>query len=174
MSWDVNKLVVREYDYIKGSTATKPERKNGVQKTDKKYKKFQRNKKNKNIRLNNKKVNDRKYMFSLSIVIFIFGCITIFGDSKVYTMQKQVSDLNTQIKQTQEENEALKVKLLKFSSLSNIQENAEAKLGMIVTTKENVVKIDFSDDYFKDIKEENDTNQNEAKSLLSKLMSFIK
>lgn len=173
----MNKLVVREYDYIKGSTAVKPERKNGVQKTDKKYKKFQRNKKNKknkNIRLNNKKVNDRKYMFSLSIVIFIFGCITIFGDSKVYTMQKQVSDLNTQIKQTQEENEALKVKLLKFSSLSNIQENAETKLGMAVATKENIVKIDFSDDYFKDIKEENDTNQNERKSLLSKLMSFIK
>lgn len=170
----MNKLVVREYDYIKGSTAAKPERKNGVQKTDKKYKKFQRNKKNKNIRLNNKKINDRKYMFNLAIVIFIFGCITIFGDSKVYTMQKQVSDLNTQIKQTQEENEALKVKLLKFSSLSNIQENAEAKLGMTVTTKENVVKIDFSDDYFKDIKEENDTNQNERKSLLSKLMSFIK
>lgn len=166
-------MVVREYDYIKGSTATKPMRKSKVQRPDEKYKKFQRNKKNKNLRLKNKKISDRKYMFNLALVISIFGCITIFGDSRVYTMQKQVSDLNTQIKQTQEENEALKVKLLKFSALSNIQENAETKLGMEVTTKEDIIKIDFSDDYFKDIREENDTNQDKSKNLFSKLMSFI-
>ena len=167
-------MVVREYDYIKGSTAANPSRKSRVQKPDKKLKELQRSKKNKNIRLKNKKVSDRKYMLTIAIFIVSFGCITILGDSKVYKMQRQVSDLNTEIKQTQEENEALKVKLLKFSSLSNIQENAETKLGMAITSKEDIVKIDFSEDYFKDIKKDDDTNKNEPKGLFSKLMSLVK
>lgn len=170
----MNKLVVREYDYIKGSTVAKPSRKSRVQKPDKKYKELKRNKKNKNRRIKNQKINDRKYILNVALIILSFGCITIFGDGKVYKMQKQVSDLNTEIKQTQEENEALKVKLLKFSSLSNIQENAETKLGMTIAGKENIVKIDFSDDYFKDIKIDNNTNKNETKSLFSRLIGLIK
>ena len=51
-------------------------------------------------------------------------------------MQRKISDLNTQINQTQEENEALKVKLLKFSSLNNIQEKAGTKLSMFIPNKE--------------------------------------
>ena len=77
------------------------------------------------------------------------GVITISGDSKVYNMQRKVSDLSTQINQTQEDNEALKVKLLKFSSLSNIQEKAGTKLSMFIPNKEETVKIDFSQNYFK-------------------------
>ena len=113
----------REYDYIKGSTVSAPERKSRVRKPDKKYKQIQRRKKiqNRNTLLRNRRKNDRKYILTVAVVIFSLGFITISGDSKVYNMQKKVSDLNTQINQTQEENEALKVKLLKFSSLNNIQ-----------------------------------------------------
>lgn len=166
-------MVVREYDYIKGSTATNPSRKSKVRKSDKEYKKLQRVKKNRNIQLKNKKRNDRKYILTIAIVIISFGCITIFGADRVYTMQKQVSDLNTQIKQTQEDNEALKVKLLKFSSLSNIQESAKTKLGMSMASKKDTVKVDFSDNYFEDVKLNDNTNKKQA-NLFSKLMSLIK
>lgn len=166
----------REYDYIKGSTALAPERKRKVQKPDKKYKQIQRRKKlqSKNILLKNKRKNDRKYIFTVAIIILGLGFITISSDSKVYNMQKSVTDLNTEIKQTEEANEALKVKLLKFSSLNNIEQNAGTKLSMIVPKKEETVKIDFSENYFKDLKSTVSENNTKETNLFSKLTSLIK
>lgn len=177
MSWDVNKLVEREYDYIKGSTVPAPERKSKVLKPNRKYKQIQRQKriKNRNLLLKNRRKNDRKYLLTIAVVIFTFGCITISGDNKLYSMQKKVSDINTQIRQTQEENEALKVSVLKYSSLKNIQENAGSKLSMFVPNKDEMVKIDFSNNYFKDLEPNNSTNSSKKENnLLSKLMSLIK
>lgn len=150
----MNKLAGREYDYIKGSTVSAPERKSSVRKLDKKYKQIQRRKKiqNKNNILRNRRRNDRKYVFTIAVIIFSLGIITITGDIKVYNMQNGVSNLNTQITQTQEENEALKIKLLKFASLSNIQQKAETNLSMYIPNKEETVRIDFSQNYFEDIK----------------------
>ena len=166
----------REYDYIKGSTALAPERKRRVRKPDKKYKQIQRRKKlqSKNILLRNKKKNDRKYILTIAIVIFSLGFITISGDSKVYNMQKQVTDLNTQLKQTEEANEALKVKLLKYSSLNNIEQNAGKKLSMVIPKKDETVKIDFSQNYFKDLKSNVSDNDTKETNLFSKLISLIK
>lgn len=166
----------REYDYIKGSTALAPERKRRVQKPDKKYKQIQRRKKlqSKNLLLKSKRKNDRKYIFTVAIIILSLGFITISSDSKVYNMQKSVTNLNAQIKQTEEANEALKVKLLKFSSLNNIEQNAGTKLSMIVPKKEETVKIDFSENYFKDLKSTVSENNTKETNLFSKLTNLIK
>lgn len=176
MSWDVNKMARREYDYIRGSTALAPERKKRVRKPDKKYKQIQRRKKlqSKNILLRNKRKSDRKYVLTVAMVIFSFGFITISGDSKVYNMQKQVTDLNTQIKQTEEANEAIKVKLLKYSSLNNIEQNASNKLSMVIPKKDETTKIDFSQNYFKDLKSNGSDNNTKEANLFSKLLSIIK
>ena len=166
----------REYDYIKGSTALAPERKRKVQKPDKKYKQIQRRKKlqsKKNLLRNNRK-NDRKYVLTIAVVILSLGFITISSDSKVYNMQKAVTDLNTQIKQTEEANEALKVKLIKFSALNNIEKNAGTKLSMIVPHKEETIKIDFSQNYFKDLKSTVSENNVKETNMFSKLINLIK
>lgn len=176
MSWDVNNMARREYDYIKGSTALAPERKKRVRKPDKKYKQIQRRKKlqNKNILLRNKRKSDRKYVLTVAMVIFSLGFITISGDSKVYTMQKQVTDLNNEIKQTEEANEALRVEMLKNSSLNNIEKNASNKLSMAIPKKDETMKIDFSQNYFKDLKSNVTDNNTKETNLFSKLLSLIK
>ena len=176
MSWDVNNMARREYNYIKGSTALAPERKKRVQKPDKKYKQIQRRKKlqSKNILLRNKRKSDRKYVLTVAMVIFSLGFITISGDSKVYNMQKQVTDLNTQIKQTEEANAALKVEMLKNSSLNKIEQNASSKLSMAVPKKDETMKIDFSQNYFKDLKSNVSDNNTKETNLFSKLLSLIK
>jgi len=172
----VNKLAKREYDYIKGSTALAPERKSRVRKPDKKYKQIQRRKKlqNKKIFLENRKKNDRKYLLTVAIVILSLGVLTITGDIKVYNMQKSVTQLNSSIKQTQEDNEALKVQVLKFSSLNNIQERAKSKLSMYTPKKEETVKIDFSENYFKDLKPSVSENSTKETNFISKLINSIK
>lgn len=172
----MNKLVEREYDYIKGSTVSAPERKSNVRRPNKKYKQIQRRKQiqNKNIILRNRRKNDRKYVFTVAVVIFSLGLITITGDIKVYNMQNGVSNLNAQITQTQEENEALKVKLVKFSSLKNIQEKATTKLAMYIPNKEETVRIDFSQNYFEDIKSNSSNNSTKESNLFSKMMGLVK
>ena len=176
MSWDVNKLVVREYDYIKGSAVSVPERKSGVRKPDKKYKQIQRRKNinNRNTLLRNRRKNDRKYILTMVVIIFGIGFITISGDGKVYDMQRKISNLSTQINQTQEENEALKVKLLKFSALNNIQQKAGTKLAMFIPNKEETVRIDFSQNYFENLKSNSSNNSTKESNLFSKFMNLIK
>jgi len=166
----------REYDYIKGNTALAPERKTRVRKPDKKYKEIQRRKNitNKNILLRNSRKNDRKYMLTVAVIIIGLGFITISGDNKIYSMQSKVSKLNAEIKLTQEENEAIKVKLLKFSSLNNIEQNASNKLAMFVPKKEETVRIDFSQNYFEGIKPTNTESNPKKDTLFSKLISLLK
>ena len=166
----------REYDYIKGNTVSAPERKSGIRKPNKKYKQIQRRKKinTRNTLLRNRRKNDRQYILTMVVIILGIGFITISGDSKVYNMQRKISDISTKINQTQEENEALKVKLLKYSALSNIQEKAGTKLAMSIPNKEETVKIDFSKNYFEDIKATGSNNNTKETNLLSKLMNLIK
>lgn len=167
----------REYEYIKGNTVLAPERKTRVRKPDKKYKQIQRRKKliNQNTLLRNRRKNDRKYMLTVAAIIIGLGLITISEDIKVYNMQSKETKLAYAIKQTQEDNEALKVKVLRFSSLNNIQENAKNKLAMFVPNKEETVRIDFSENYFKDLKPDNsEANTTKESNLFSKLMSLIK
>lgn len=166
-------MVGREYDYIKGSTVSAPERKSRVRKPDTKYKQIQR-RKNRNALLRNRRKNDRKYVLTMVVIIFGIGFITISGDSKVYDMQRKISNLSTQINQTQEDNEALKVKLLKYSALSNIQEKAGTKLSMFIPKKEETIKIDFSQNYFENLKSNSSQNSTKETNLFSKLLNLNK
>jgi cell division protein FtsL len=111
---------------------------------------------------------------TVAVVIFTLGVATIAGDNKVYSMQNSVTSLNTQIKQAQEENEALKVELLKFSSLNNIEKKAEGNLSMFVPKKGEVVKIDFSQDYFSDLKSNSSAENTKESNIFSKLKILFK
>lgn len=163
----------RQYGYIRGNTAIAPERKQRTGKNNKKKNSILR-KKNKQKALIQNKKNDRKYMFLVVATIFTLGCITISGDTKVYNMQKQVTELTSTIKQMKEENEALKVKVLKYSSLSNIEGNAGSKLGMYIPSSSDVVKIDFSENYFKDVSSVANTSKNDKGGLFSKIADIFK
>lgn len=169
----MNKLVRREYDYIKGNTALAPERKRKVLKPDKKYKKIKR-RITKNALLKNRRKNDRKYMMTVAVIFFTLGVVTIAGDNRVYSMQKSVNDLNSQIKLAQEDNESLKVNLLKFSSLNSIEKKAEGNLSMSVPKKTEIVKIDFSQNYFSDLKSNSSDENTKESNIFSKLISLFK
>ena len=51
-------------------------------------------------------------------------------------------------------NDALKVTLLKYSSLENVKNVAENELSMVYPNKDNTIMIDMSKDYFSHISEE--------------------
>ncbi|NME82032.1 cell division protein FtsL [Clostridium sp. SM-530-WT-3G] len=163
----------REYGYIKGNTAVAPVRKPKISKNNKKKNSILRKKSKERAIIANKK-SDRKYMFLVVATVFIIGCVTIAGDTNIYNMQRQVTQLDSTIKTMKEENEALKVKLLKYSSLSNIEDNASTKLGMHMPSTNDVVKIDFSENYFSGVSQENHSVKNSGKGLFSKIADIFK
>ena len=66
-------------------------------------------------------------------------------------MQSKVSDIKDEIKSVAADNEALKVELLKLSSLDNIKTNAETKLGMVAITKDYIIPMDMEGNYFQEL-----------------------
>lgn len=175
MSRDVNKMPRGEYSYsVKGNTAVKPLKKTTIRKPKKSREQIRKEKKNKKNLFKKQRQSDRKYMLTVVMFILGLGCITIAGDSKVYKMQKTVTTLENEISSINEENEALRVKILKYSSLSNIEENAGSSLGMHIPHGEDVVKIDFSDNYFKDVTTNTTTVKKEDNDFLSFLEKIFK
>lgn len=166
----------REYDYIKGNTVLAPERKRKVvQKPDKTYRQIRRRKlNNKQLLLKNRRKDDRKYLITVAGIIITLGFLTILGDSRVYNTERKLDNLNGQIKATTAENEALKVKILKFSSLSNIEQTAQNKLSMYIPSKNETVRVNFSENYFKDVKPKSSESSTKEEGLFSKLIHFIK
>lgn len=161
----MKKMPRGEYSYgVKGNTAVKPLKKTTICKPKKNSQIRKQKKNDKKNMFRRERQSDRKYIFTVILFVLGLGCITIAGDGKVYKLQNNVTTLENQINSTKEENEALRVKILKYSSLDNIEENAGNSLGMYLPHSDDVVKIDFSDDYFKDVNVNNTTVQKKESS----------
>ncbi len=161
-----------EYDYIKGNTVTSPSRRIEEQNPRRRHKNTKRIAKNR--RLKEKRKSDRKYLLNIAVVILCFGTLTILGDSRVYNMQKKVRALNREINDLDEENEALKITILKYSSLKNIQDNAQSRLSMEVAQKSDVVVVDCSNNYFKDVQESEYKTDKKDNSIIDSIKDLLK
>ncbi|WP_024614997.1 cell division protein FtsL [Clostridium sp. Ade.TY] len=137
-------MIVKDFDYVRGNTAVKPQRKYDDIKKDKQRKNQRNNKKKKLATLQKKK--KIAGTIQVALVIFILGVATIWRDTKVYNLQTQVGTINSEIKTMNSENEALRVDLLKHSSLKGIESKAKNKLGMLPPAKADKVDIDLSKD----------------------------
>lgn len=163
----------KEYYYVRGNTAIAPSKKDDERKDDKQQIKRQK-KANKQKALERQKKSDRKYMFVIATSIFILGITLISREGSIYKMQKQVSTMKNEISNFKENNEALKVKILKHSSLSNVEENAVSKLSMHIPQKQDVVKIDFSENYFESVHVDDEVESEKKNTIFSKIVSLFK
>jgi len=143
-------MVVKEFGYVNGNTVLKPERRS--EETDKKkYEELQRSKRERNKRRREEEKNKRIGILQISALILVIGIVIISRDSNVYSTQKELTNINSEIKVVRDDNESLRVDLLKVASLENIKTQAEKKLGMVAATKENTRQIELPNKYFENI-----------------------
>lgn len=161
-------------DYeINGNVVRKPLRKTTEQEREK-YKQLQRSKKNRQRRLKEERKRNRRAIMQITILIFFMGVLTIFRDSKVFAMQNDLANVNSDIKEEQLENEALKIDLLKGSSLDNIKTTAEKDLGMTIASKDNMVEIDLSENYFQKLDDrDKKAKEKKEKGFFSKILNAL-
>ena len=140
----------REYNYTRGNTALVPERKPQYDKNKKqKIKEELRVKKIKKL-----KVNLISNVVGISALVCILGGITLAIDGYVYERQNELTQIKEEAEVSSDINDALKVMLLKYSSLENVKNVAENELSMVYPNKDNTIMIDMSKDYFSHISEE--------------------
>ena len=140
----------REYNYTRGNTAIVPERKPQYDKNKKqKIKEELRAKKIKKL-----KVNLISNVVGISALVCILGGITLAIDGYVYDRQNELTQIKEEAEVSSDINDALKVMLLKYSSLENVKNVAENELSMVYPNKDNTIMIDMSKDYFSHINEE--------------------
>ena len=145
-------MVVKEFEfeYVNGNTVVKPQRRS--EETDKKkYEELQRSKRERNKRLREEEKKKRKGILQIAAFIFVIGIVIISRDNNVYSTQKELTNITSEIKVVRDDNEALRVDLLKVASLENIKTKAEKKLGMVAATKENTIQIELPNKYFDNI-----------------------
>lgn len=165
-------MVVREYGYVKGNTAVKPQRKGPERQRTREedLKRKERIRKRKQFE-NEKRI--RKSVFQIAIAIFVIGMVILGRDAKVYNMQKDLTQLESEIKSVQDENEALRINLLKVASLDNIRTYAESKLGMSIATRENSMQIEAPENYFNDAENGEAEEEINKDTLFSKIMDAL-
>ncbi|PRR82922.1 hypothetical protein [Clostridium vincentii] len=138
-----------EHEYVNGNTVVKPQRRS--EDTDKKkYEELQRSKRERNKKRKEEKKR-RHGILQITAFLFVVGMVIIVRDNNVYSMQKELTTIKSEIKVVQDDNESLRVDLLKVSSLDNIKTNAEKRLGMVPATKENTIQIELPNKYFDSI-----------------------
>ena len=128
-------MVVREYDYIRGNTALAPERKIKEQEVKRKKKQVKKEFDWKNNRIK---------IISSAVIVSILGVASLTIDSYVYKIQKNLSNLEVEMDVELAKSEAMKVDLLKVSSLDNINNVAINGLNMTYPDKSSSITIDMS------------------------------
>lgn len=132
---------------VMGSSAVVTERQ--IEKRElEKNEKLEKAKRERRLRTLAKQRQQKKNIMQLVALVFIFGIIIIGRNASIYSMQKQLVSINSEIKEVKNDNESLRIELLKVSSLENIKNYAEKNLKMVSPDKSTVIRHDISKNNF--------------------------
>ena len=143
-------MVDREYDYIRGSNATKPKINN--KEIEKQIERKKIEEKRRQIQKQDKLKRKEKVMSVLQVaaVALILGLSAIAMDGKVYKAQQELTNIEKSISAATAEGEALRVDMLKTSSIEDIKKLAD-ELNMKSPNKDQVVTINISKNFFENL-----------------------
>lgn len=130
-----------------GNTVLKPQYEPQIEKDkDKEKEKKEQYKRNKKVQ---QKLLKKKFKTLRNIIIvFILGITLVARYGILYGMQKELTNINSEISEVEKESENLKVELVHYSNLSNIEKVAGQNLKMVPPNKDSAIYTDLSYDNF--------------------------
>ncbi len=165
------KMEMEEFEYINGSIVAAPKEENRRKLEEEKRKREEEERKRRK-RLHEISKYNRKCATQIILISLVLGIITVALSSNNYSMQKKLHAINSQIDNVTEINEDLQIQLLKYSSLQDIENNA-IELGMRIATKEDIVTLDLSKNYFQELEDSANKQEEPKKGFFSKLMDVL-
>ena len=166
-------MLVKEVEYYNNRNTLDYPKKKSREEDRKKYDELRKAKRNREKRKREASKLKRKIAFQVISVAFIAGIISLAIDTRVFKMQSELNNENSKIEGVKAENEDLKVKLLQTGSLDEIETNAQNKLGMVATTKANIVNVDLSNNYFQKLDDEDKALKEEDSSVYNKIKAIF-
>lgn len=165
-------MVLRdEKKYIVGSNVLSPNKDSNALERER-YKELERAKQERNRRIKQKQRKRKLSVIQVVALVFISGITLVWRDAKIYNMQKNLSTAKREIETTRLKNEALKVDLLKVSSIEYVKTQAEKKLNMIEPQKNNAMAIDLTKDNF-NLPKESTAEKNLLNNFIDSLKRFL-
>ena len=145
-------MLNKEYDYIRGNTALNPKRRYDEERKIQEKERIERQRKEQQRREREAKKAVVKSILQVASIALVLGVLTIARNGKVYRLQNDLINMKSNIKTVTAENEALRVSLLRFSSVSEIKVVAN-EAGMKVPQKDDIISVNITKDFFADIRE---------------------
>ncbi|MGG7058645.1 cell division protein FtsL [Clostridium nigeriense] len=145
-------MVNKEYEYIRGNTALNPKRKYDEVKRRKERENLERQRREQQRRERNAKKSVVKNILQVASIALVLGVLTIARDGKVFKMQNDLTNVKSEIKTVTAEGEALRVNLLKYSSLGDVK-SAATEAGMKIPQIDDTITVNITKDFFANIRE---------------------
>ena len=164
-------MKMEEYEYINGNIVSMPKEERNKREEEAR-KKREEEKKRYNKRLRENKKYNRKATSQIIVIALLLGIVSIALSSKNYVMQKNLIAINSEIDSIEEENEAMEIQLSKQSALLSIASKAET-LGMRAATKEDMVTLDLSQNYFEKLEVVKNAKDKNKSGIFSKIMDVL-
>ena len=160
------KMKMEEYEYINGNIVSMPKEERDKREEEARKKRKEEKKKY------NKRLRENKKYSQIIVIALLLGIVSIALSSKNYVMQKNLIAINSEIDSIEEENEAMEIQLSKQSALLSIASKAET-LGMRAATKEDMVSLDLSQNYFEKLEVAKNAKDESKSGFFSKIMDVL-
>ncbi len=145
--------MVNEGNAIRGNTVLKPEYLPSIEQENEKKRLKERAK---NKRLKQKRVKNKFKIIRNIVFSFIIGVTLVGRYCIIYNMQKELNSIKFNTNEMNNENENLKVELVKYNNIQYIEEFAVNKLHMFSPDKGSAIYTDLNKENIKSIDKKNE------------------
>lgn len=119
-----------------------------------------------------RKVRKKMAILRNIALLFVIAILLLGRYSAIYSMQRNLADINNQINDVNVDNDNLKVELVKFDNIDYVKDIAEKRLHMVEPTKNSVIYSDLSKDNF-EAKHADDKNNVKGQKFLDKVVNIL-
>jgi cell division protein FtsL len=162
-------IMMNKENYVNGNTVLAPSYEPLAPSKKQDYERLNKAKAENLIKKREKRVNSKAKTLRNIALVFIIGVTLIFRYASIYNIQKNLSNIKSEVVNLNKENENLKVELVKASNLNNVEKIATEKLHMVRTEKSNAIYMDLTKENFVKV-----ASANKDQSQLSFLQKIYK
>lgn len=166
-------IVVDKKNLINGNTVLKPSNE-PLRKKEKydreKYKKLEESKKEALKSLKEKQRKKKGKVLKYIACVFVVGMTIIYRYNMIYENQRKIKNIKAEINTFRENNDNLKIELVKYNSISNVEVTAKEELDMVKPSRADIIYCDLKKNNF--VVEKPKVEEKEE-NFMSKIKDFL-
>lgn len=156
---------------VEGSAALNPQKREIGNTDDEKYRKIKESQKEILRRKKQVRLKRQAAIIAFIFITFILGFTIIYRYSKIYTLQRELANIQDKSSVLKNQNDDLNKKLMMYSNIDEIQSKATDKLHMIQPDNTKAVFVNLNKNSVK-VKKSYDEN-NQGKSIVEVIESKL-